>query len=107
MWARNKCSLFRMLIVDGSYIRIMIKYIFTNAYSSAELEVLQKGKPDYKVMLICITVAFSLTMIKYIGDVNFTIVLLQGTSSVNFAKFFESLMTINKNAQLYRLLYWV
>jgi uncharacterized protein len=85
----------------------MIKDIFSSAYSSSELEVLEKGKPDYKVMLICVTVAFSLTMIKYIGDVNFTLGLLHETSSVNFTKWFEDLMTISKNAQLYRLLYWV
>jgi len=96
-----------MLTADGSCTRIMIKNIFTTAYSSAELEVLERGKPDYKVMLICVTVAFSLTMIKYIGDVNFTIGLLEGTSSVNFTRYFKDLMTINKNAQLYRLLYWV
>jgi uncharacterized protein len=85
----------------------MIKNIFSTAYNSAEQEIVKQSKPDYKVMLICVTVAFSLTMIKYIGDVRFTIELLQGTSSVNFATAFENLMTINKNAQLYRLLYWV
>lgn len=85
----------------------MIKDIFSIAYSSAELEVLKKSKPDYRVMLICVIVAFSLTMIKYIGDVRFTLELLHGTGSVSFTNAFEDLMTINKNAQLYRLLYWV
>jgi uncharacterized protein len=85
----------------------MIKNILAATYDSAEQEIVKQTKPDYKVMLICITVAFSLTMIKYIGDVNFTLGLLHGTSSINFTKWFEDLMTINKNAQLYRLLYWV
>jgi membrane protease YdiL (CAAX protease family) len=85
----------------------MIRNIFTTAYSSAELEILKKSKPDYKAMTICVMVAFSLTLIKYLGDVKFMIGLLQGTSSVNFAAAFENLVTINRNAQLYRLLYWV
>ncbi|MCW3082955.1 MAG: hypothetical protein JWP12_321 [Bacteroidetes bacterium] len=90
----------------------MIKRIFSTAYTSAENDSetyrLQKGtKPDYKVMLICVTVAFSLTMIKYLGDVRFMLSFLQGTRFTNLAASFDNIMTVNKNAELYRLLYWV
>jgi uncharacterized protein len=85
----------------------MIKRIFSDTFSSTEAESLKKDKPDYKVMLICITVAFSLTMIKYLGDVRFMIEFLGTTSFERLSSSYEDLMTINNNAQLYRLLYWV
>jgi membrane protease YdiL (CAAX protease family) len=90
----------------------MIKRIFRTAYTSAENDSeayrLEKGtQPDYKVMLICVTVAFSLTMIKYLGDVRFMLSFLKGTSFTRLTSTFEDLMTVNPNADLYRLLYWV
>src|SRR3954462_15807279 len=78
----------------------MIKKLFSTTYSSAESEVTPSTKPDYKLILICITVAFSLTMIKYLGDVKFMLTFLSGTV-------YEDWMTINPNAQLYRLIWWV
>jgi membrane protease YdiL (CAAX protease family) len=89
-----------------------IKSIFSTAYFSAEEDSakhLQKQqlKPDYKVMLICIIVAFSLTMIKYLGDVRFMLSFLRSTRFTSITATYEDLMTINKNADLYRLLYWV
>ncbi|MCW3104292.1 MAG: hypothetical protein JWO09_2732 [Bacteroidetes bacterium] len=85
----------------------MIKNIFSSAFQAAEEESRSERKPDYKVMLVCITVAFSLTMIKYLGDVRFMIDFLKGTSFTAMSSGYEDLMTVNKNAQLYRLLYWV
>lgn len=58
-------------------------------------------------MLICVIVAFSLSVIKYFGDWQFALSCLKSTGFVSNAAFFENLMTINKNAQLYRLIYWV
>jgi membrane protease YdiL (CAAX protease family) len=78
----------------------MFKKLFSDTFYSAEKEVIPSSKPDFKIIIICITVAFSLTMIKYLGDVKFMLGFLQGTE-------FENLMTINANAQLYRLLWWV
>lgn len=57
-------------------------------------------------MLICVTVAFSLSMIKYLGDYKFLLDFLQNIGLQSFSNWFEDLMTINKNAELYRLLYW-
>ncbi len=85
----------------------MIKNIFTTAYSSAESEIKAQTKPDYKVILICITVAFSLTMIKYLGDFKLMLFFLDNAGLTNLPNTFENLCTINKNAELYRLLYWV
>lgn len=85
----------------------MIKKIFTTAYSSAESEIKVSSKPDYKVIFICITVAFSLTMIKYLGDFKFMLSFLQNAGFAHLSNSFEDLCTINKNAELYRLIFWV
>lgn len=58
-------------------------------------------------MLICVVVALFLTFIKYLGDVKFMIGLFQNSPFTKLSASYEDLMTINKNAQLYRLLYWV
>ena len=57
-------------------------------------------------MLICITVAFSLSMIKYLGDPKFLVAFLKNIGSDSLANSFENLTTINPNAELYRLVYW-
>jgi uncharacterized protein len=85
----------------------MIKKIFFSAFSSAEEESQKLVKPDNKLILICIYVAFSLTMIKYIGDVRFMTDFLLNSPFHSLSAWYEDLMTINKNSQLYRLIYWV
>ena len=57
-------------------------------------------------MLICIIVAFSLTMIKYMGDYKFLLSILKSCGFTDFASSFENLMTNNSNSELYRLIYW-
>ncbi|MGZ4049488.1 MAG: CPBP family glutamic-type intramembrane protease [Bacteroidia bacterium] len=84
----------------------MISKIFSTAFTSAEAEVKKTAKPDYKVMLICVTVAFSLTMIKYLGEYKFLLLFLKNIGLTDFSNSFEDLMTINSNAALYRLIYW-
>lgn len=90
----------------------MIKKIIAAAYRNAEQDSLddqqqRQFKPDYKVMLVCVIVAFSLTMIKYLGDVRFMLSFLKSTGFTSLTATYEDLMTVNKNADLYRLLYWV
>lgn len=90
----------------------MIRRIFSTAFASAEASAAGHRsaagrRPDYKVMLICVVVAFSLTMIKYLGDDRFMLSCLQGMHLTMLAGRFEDLMTISRNADLYRLLYWV
>ena len=57
-------------------------------------------------MLICITVAFSLTMIKYFGEYKFLLLFLRNIGIHHFSDSFENLMTLNPNSALYRLIYW-
>lgn len=57
-------------------------------------------------MLVCIIVAFSLSMIKYLGDYKFLLSFLKSSGFNDFSASFEDLMTINPNAELYRLIYW-
>ncbi|MGZ6539961.1 MAG: CPBP family glutamic-type intramembrane protease, partial [Bacteroidia bacterium] len=52
------------------------------------------------------TVAFSLTMIKYLGEYKFLLLFLKNIGLTDFSNSFEDLMTINSNAALYRLIYW-
>src|SRR4051812_35815545 len=58
-------------------------------------------------MLICVTVAFSVTMIKYLGDHLFMLQFMRSCGFTGLASSFEDLISINPNAGLYRLLYWV
>jgi membrane protease YdiL (CAAX protease family) len=85
----------------------LIREIFSKAYHSSESEVSKASKPDYKVMLICVTVAFSVTMIKYLGDQLFMLHFLQNSGFGGLASAFEDMISINPDAALYRLLYWV
>ena len=84
----------------------MINKLFSTAFHSAEAEVKKTAKLDRKVMLICIAVAFSLTMIKYLGDYNFVFAFLKNCGFNDFSDSFKNVMTINANAELYRLIYW-
>lgn len=84
----------------------MISKLVSTAFESAEKEIKRDHKPDYKVMLICVTVAFSLTMIKYLGDPKFLLQFLQNVGCDGLANSFDDLTTINPNAELYRLIYW-
>jgi len=84
----------------------LISNLFSTAFHSAEKAIKKDSKPDYKVMLICITVAFSLSMIKYLGDPKFLVAFLKNVGSDSLANSFENLTTINPNAELYRLVYW-
>lgn len=90
----------------------MIRRIFSTAFTSAEAEAAeyrrqQPLRPDYRTMLICVIVAFALTMIKYLGDERFMLASLQNLHLTSLAGRFENLMTIDRNASLNRLLYWV
>ncbi|CAN5345200.1 hypothetical protein BH10BAC1_BH10BAC1_16580 [soil metagenome] len=84
----------------------MISKLFSTAFHSAEAAVKKTSKPDYKVMLICVTVALSLTFIKYLGDPKFLLQSLQNLGFTSLANSFENLTSRNSNAELYRLLYW-
>jgi uncharacterized protein len=84
----------------------LISKIFSEAFRAGESEVKNSSRPDYKVMLICVTVAFSVTMIKYLGDPQFVLHFLQNGGFVSLASSFENMITIDPDAGLYKLLYW-
>jgi membrane protease YdiL (CAAX protease family) len=84
----------------------LINDIFAKAFYSAEAAVDRQTKPDKKVMLICVTVAFSVTMIKYLGDQMFVLHFLRNWGCTGLAASFENMISIDPNAALYKLLYW-
>jgi len=84
----------------------MIKKIIFSTFNQAQSEVKVTKSIDYKTILICITVAFSLSVIKYFGDVNFTLSVLQSCGFTSAYIKLENLTTYSPNASLYRLLYW-
>jgi membrane protease YdiL (CAAX protease family) len=85
----------------------LIRKIFHTAFVSAESQVSRSTRPDYKVMLVCITVAFCLTMIKYLGDPRFFLSMLQTMGARELAAEFEIRITVHPNAEIFRLLHWV
>jgi uncharacterized protein len=85
----------------------VIRKILLSAYESSEAEVKAAAKPDYKVIVICITVAFCLTMIKYFGDPQFFLGFLRSLGADSMAGWFEDRISIDPNAALYRLVHWV
>jgi len=89
----------------------MFRKLFYNTFLMAESEAIEHSrseqkKADWKLMLICITVAFSLTMIKYFGDFRFFTTSLQNIGLASLSDSYENVMTIDPNAQLYRLAHW-
>ncbi len=83
----------------------MIKKIVSTTFTESQSQI-KSNTFDYKTVVICITVACSLSIIKYFGDVKFTLDILQSFHFNSFANSFEELTTFNANASLYRLLYW-
>lgn len=84
----------------------MIKKIFSTAFHSSESEIKKTSKPDFKVIIICIVVALSLTLAKYLGDYQFFLTFLKNWGFTSVAIHFDKLTSHNSNAQLYRLIYW-
>lgn len=84
----------------------MIKKLISDTFFDSQKQIKNTSVPDFKTILICITVAFSLSVIKYFGEVKFTLSILQSLGFVSFANKFEHLTTFDSNAQLYRLIYW-
>jgi membrane protease YdiL (CAAX protease family) len=63
-------------------------------------------KPNLRVMLVCVLVAFSLVMIHYFSEIDFVLGFLKSLGAVHIAGSFESLMYASSNAQLWRLGWW-
>jgi len=90
----------------------MIKKIFLDTFYSSESESLKalqgnSKKINVKVILVCIGVAFSLSIIKYFSDYRFVVSLLNDFHFNSSAIQFQVLMTMCRNSELYQLVYWV
>lgn len=58
-------------------------------------------------MLICITVALCLSLIKYLGDPNFFLISLQNLGLSSMALKFNDLISFDQDAELWRLIHWI
>ncbi len=91
----------------------MLRKLFYNTWLNAEEEAAealrsgQRHREGWKVMIICITVAFSLTMIKYLGDVRFFGASLKNLGLEGLAANFDASMSSPAHGQLLRLAHWV
>lgn len=84
----------------------MIKRILNDTFHRSQQHIIRTDKPDLKTILICITVAFSLSAIKYFGDTRFLIEVLHNCGLLSIADKIEHYTVFHKNAQLYKLIYW-
>ena len=86
---------------------MMIKKIVNSTFTSSQNTIKLSEKLDFKVMYVCVTVAFSLAVIKYFGDWQFAFFCMKEIGLNDVAVSFQNLFTIHKNASLFRLIYWV
>jgi membrane protease YdiL (CAAX protease family) len=84
----------------------MIKKLILSVFNQTQNDIKNSSVIDYKTILICVTVAFSLSVIKYFGDVNFTLSVLHSWGLNDLSDKLENLTSFSSDAKLYRLLYW-
>ena len=90
-----------------SYILRIFKDTFHNSEAESLLYLQkQRGRPANHVMLTCMTVAFSLTLIHYFSDVGFTGSFLHQLGAHQVAGAFLKLMYSGEHSQLMRLVWW-
>lgn len=91
----------------------MLKRIFYDTFIRTEEESIEylrsvpKGKADWKVMIICVTVALSVTLIYYFGDHVFCEWVLDHLGMHDWSARLSSMIADEKTGQLNRLTYWV
>jgi len=89
----------------------MIRQLAASVFERTEAEsrAYQAQHPglDGKVLLVCITVAFSLTMNYYLGDAGFMVKSLRTLNLPDLSEALEAFTFAGPDARLHRLLYWV
>jgi membrane protease YdiL (CAAX protease family) len=91
----------------ANFIRsILVNTFHDSENESAEFIGKHGGIFNKKIFVVCTLVAFSLTMIHYFSEVEFTSAFLKSIGAVHSAGSFESLMYASPNAQLCRLSWW-
>ncbi len=93
------------MIVKKPLFSIFSTFVKSEIYTFKSL---QKNltRVDYKVMLVCIVTALSLTCTYYFGDYRFFVSLLRNLEFIQLPQVIEKLMTAHPDAGLYRALYW-
>jgi len=85
----------------------MIKKLFEKVYRSAQQEISHSPIPDYKTIIICITVAFSLSMIKYLGDYRYLLFFFDSVGFSDTSLQLREWMQNDVHSDFYQLIYWV
>lgn len=85
----------------------LLSLIFLKSETDS-LKFLQKNinRIDLKVVLVCLTVALSLTCTRYLGNPWFTISIFNDLHLNQLAEIIQSIIDDSVNGQLYTLMYW-
>lgn len=97
--------------IDICRLKMINKKLFSFVFLKSEISSLRSlqenvSKIDLKVILVCLTVAFSLTCTRYLGDAQFLIAVLHDLNLTGWAQGMNNILQQHANAQLYQLIYW-
>ena len=89
------------------YLNKTISMFFQNLPQDSKNNSVQTfEKPDYRTISIFIIVAFSVVMVRYLGDSKFLVTSIEGFGLNSFASFLKNLFFKSNNASLFRLSWW-
>ena len=90
---------------------LKIRSLFQSTYLQSEQEskdyIRGNTKPDTKIMVLMITVAFSVVMVRYFGDTLYLLSFLYWTGATSLYLFLGNLFLKSSSAGFYSLLWWV
>jgi membrane protease YdiL (CAAX protease family) len=90
-----------------SYLHALLHNTFLESeQESADYRGCHSKSPDRKLIILCVYVAFGLTMIHYFSEIRFSAGFLNSIGARSLAASFESLMYASSHAQLWRLAWW-
>lgn len=91
----------------------MLKEIAVKVYKDSELDAENfrnstiSKKFDFKVLIVCLTTALSLTLIRYLGSHNNTIYVVDTFISSKWALNLKYLFNVGPYSQLFQLTHWI
>jgi membrane protease YdiL (CAAX protease family) len=88
------------------------KNLFYTTYFTTELETSKhllntRNKIDKKIIIVCITVSFSVIMVRYFGDTKFLLLFLKGLGAEGIFLKLNYLFFHSNDNSLYRLVWWI
>jgi membrane protease YdiL (CAAX protease family) len=90
-----------------SYLYALLHNTFLQSeQDSADYRNSRNQSPDRKLIILCVYVAFALTLIHYFTEVRFSTDFLNNIGAGSLSKSFESLMYASDHSQLWRLSWW-